>query len=215
MIHSEKYNIHLHTNRSVCFYMTDTREYIIDQSFELFLNRSYEAVSINDISKAIGLTKGALYHHFVNKEELFMAVIDKYLSFPVMECDIERIDLSKFNELLINNVRKTMDKLFCNISKFVPINYLTFIADGFRHYPGFAEGKEKYFNDELDKTRRVLENAIRRGEIRNDINAKAVAMTYYSSAMGLAGNLLQKHSVEESLNLLKDQLEELLKLLKI
>jgi AcrR family transcriptional regulator len=211
----EKYHIYLHTNRSVCCYMGDTREYIIDQSFELFLTSSYEAVSISDISKAIGLTKGALYHHFINKEELFKAVIDKYLSFPVMECDIDNINLSEFNVLVISGVRKTMDKLFSNISKFVPINYLTLIADGFRHYPGFAELKEKYFNDELDKTRRVLENAIRRGEIRNDINATAVAMTYYSSAMGLAGNLLQKHSVEESLKLLKEQLEELLKLLKI
>jgi len=56
--------------------MNDTREYIIDESYKLFLNRSYEAVSISVISDAIGFTKGALYHHFKNKEELFKAVID-------------------------------------------------------------------------------------------------------------------------------------------
>jgi len=59
--------------------MTDTKEYIIDQAYKLFLTKSYEAVSISDISNAIGLTKGALYHHFLTKEELFKAVIDKYL----------------------------------------------------------------------------------------------------------------------------------------
>ena len=51
--------------------MENTKEFIIDEAFKLFLDHSYEAVSISDISQAIGFTKGALYHHFKNKEELF------------------------------------------------------------------------------------------------------------------------------------------------
>jgi AcrR family transcriptional regulator len=65
--------------------MNDTKEYIIDQAYTLFLSHSYEAVTISDISKAVGLTKGALYHHFINKEEVFKAVIDKYLIIDLME----------------------------------------------------------------------------------------------------------------------------------
>jgi AcrR family transcriptional regulator len=57
--------------------MKDTKEYIINEARKLFLKHSYEAVSIRDISQAIGLTKGSLYHHFKNKEELFKSVIDK------------------------------------------------------------------------------------------------------------------------------------------
>ena len=33
--------------------MSDTREYIIDHAYKLFLNKSYEAVSISEISKAM------------------------------------------------------------------------------------------------------------------------------------------------------------------
>jgi TetR/AcrR family transcriptional regulator, transcriptional repressor for nem operon len=195
--------------------MSDTREYIIDQAFELFLTRSYEAVSISDISKAIGLTKGALYHHFVNKEELFKAVLDKYLVFTGTEGDVEKVTLLEYNALIISNAKKMMNKLFGKSTKFVPINYLTLIADGFKHYPGFAADKENFFNSEINKTKQVLDNAIKRGEIRNDINTSAMAKTYFSTAVGLAGNMLQNYSIEESMLSLKEQLDELLKVLKI
>ncbi len=194
--------------------MNDTKEYIIDQAFELFLTKSYEAVSISDISKAIGFTKGALYHHFLNKEELFKAVIDKFLTFTGTGGDINKVTLSEFNELIINNVGEMMNRLFGKSLKYVPINYLTLIADGFKHYPGFADEKESFFNAEINKTKQVLENCIKRGEIRSDINTTTIAMTYFSTALGLAGNLLQNYSIEESMNLLKAQLDELLKLLK-
>jgi len=195
--------------------MSDTKEYIIDQAFELFLTKSYEAVSISEISKAIGFTKGALYHHFVNKEELYRAVIDKYLDFTETDGDLEKISLNEFNEHIINNVRKTMDKMFSKNSNFVPINYLTLIANAFKHYPGFAASKEKYFNSEINKIKQVLDNCIKRGEIRNDINTSAIATTFFSTTIGLAGNMLQNFSIEESIESLREQQSELIKLLKI
>ena len=203
----------MHTNRSVCFFMNDTRELIIDRAFDLFLTRSYEAVSISDISSAIGFTKGALYHHFTNKEDLFKAVIDKYLDFTGTECDIEKVTLSEYNELVTNNAKKMMIKLFGG-NKLVPLNYLTLIADGFRHYQGFAASKESFFNTEINKTKIILDNAIKRGEIRKDINTAVIARTYFSTTVGLAGNMLQNYSMEESITSLKEQLDELLKLLK-
>lgn len=195
--------------------MNDTKEYIIDQAFELFLTKSYEAVSISEISKAIGFTKGALYHHFINKEELYRAVIDKYLDFTETDGDLEKISLNEFNEHIINNVRKTMDKMFSKNSNFVPINYLTLIANAFKHYPGFAASKEKYFNSEINKIKQVLDNCIKRGEIRNDINTSAIATTFFSTTIGLAGNMLQNFSIEESIESLREQQNELIKLLKI
>lgn len=211
-----KKNLILHTNRLVCFfYMNDTKEYIIDQAFELFLVKSYEAVSISDISKAVGFTKGALYHHFTNKEELFKAVVDKYMDFTETEGDLGKVTLIEFNELVIDNVKKMMNKMFSKYSEFVPINYFTLIADAFKHYPGFAASKEKYFNSEINKIKQVLDNCIKRREIRNDINTSAIATTLFSTTIGLAGNMLQNYSIEESINSLKEQLNEQFKLLKI
>ena len=75
--------------------MSETKEHIIDKSYELFISHSYEAVSISDISKAIGMTKGALYHHFLNKEELFKAVVDKHLILPTVACNLDQVSLKE------------------------------------------------------------------------------------------------------------------------
>jgi TetR/AcrR family transcriptional repressor of nem operon len=47
-----------------------TKERILKQSGRLFNTQGYKATSLSDITKATGLTKGAIYRHFKNKEAL-------------------------------------------------------------------------------------------------------------------------------------------------
>ena len=58
--------------------MNETREQIIQVAGRLFLQSNYDGVSIQDITRASGMTKGALYHHFASKEQLFEQV-DKHM----------------------------------------------------------------------------------------------------------------------------------------
>ena len=47
-----------------------TKEIIILKSADLFNTKGYKATSLSDITKATGFTKGAIYRHFENKEDL-------------------------------------------------------------------------------------------------------------------------------------------------
>ncbi|HEY0655062.1 MAG TPA: TetR/AcrR family transcriptional regulator [Chryseosolibacter sp.] len=47
-----------------------TKEKILLKSGVLFNTQGYKATSISDITDATGLTKGAIYRHFKNKEDL-------------------------------------------------------------------------------------------------------------------------------------------------
>ncbi|MFD2036268.1 TetR/AcrR family transcriptional regulator [Belliella marina] len=47
-----------------------TKERIISVSSGLFNTQGFKATSISDITKATGLTKGAIYRHFTDKEDL-------------------------------------------------------------------------------------------------------------------------------------------------
>lgn len=47
-----------------------TKERILKQSGRLFNTQGYKATSLSDITNATGLTKGAIYRHFKNKEKL-------------------------------------------------------------------------------------------------------------------------------------------------
>tara|TARA_R100000935_G_scaffold36196_1_gene57079 strand:+ start:197785 stop:198375 length:591 start_codon:yes stop_codon:yes gene_type:complete len=48
----------------------NTRELILRESANLFNTQGYKATSISDITKATGLTKGAIYRHFESKSDL-------------------------------------------------------------------------------------------------------------------------------------------------
>jgi len=194
--------------------MKDTREYIIDEAYRLFLNHSYEAVSISMISEAIGFTKGALYHHFRNKEELFRAVIDKHFPISSATVDVDNITLKDYTQACIEHTFTILKAIFVSDDNFVPVNYLSLIADSFRHYEGFSENKAHVFDDAVKKVEQILKNAIRRGEVRNDIDIKIVAVQYFSLSIGLAGDLIRTNSVETAMQSLRSQLNQLYYLLK-
>ncbi len=194
--------------------MKDTRDFIIDEVYRLFLNHSYEAVSISMISDAIGLTKGALYHHFRNKEELYRAVIDKHFPINGPAVDVDNISMEEYTVICIDHTHSILKAIFGNEETFIPVNYLSMIADCFRHYEGFAENKAQVIDKVVKDVEIILRNAIRRGEIRGDINVEIVALQYFSLSIGLAGDLIRTSSVGPAINSLKAQLNQLYYLLK-
>ncbi|MBZ6079297.1 TetR/AcrR family transcriptional regulator [Microvirga puerhi] len=52
------------------------REQLIDIAAELFDRKGYAQTSINDIAKALGLGRSAVYHYFRNKEEILAALVE-------------------------------------------------------------------------------------------------------------------------------------------
>ena len=86
--------------------------------------------------------------------------------------------------------------------------------DAFRHYPGYADSKSEFINSEVERIKMVVENAIKTNEIRNDINANIIASNFFSINMGLAGNLVRNKSIDDAIDLLKEQSWEFYKLLK-
>lgn len=55
-----------------------TRNRIVKAAETLVLNQGYAGMSLDDVLRATGLTKGAFFHHFRNKAELGRAVIENY-----------------------------------------------------------------------------------------------------------------------------------------
>jgi len=53
-----------------------TRQLLIATARELFTERGFAATSIEEIIQRAGVAKGALYHHFSGKHDLFKAVYD-------------------------------------------------------------------------------------------------------------------------------------------
>jgi AcrR family transcriptional regulator len=54
-----------------------TRAALVAAARELFGARGYAAVPVEDVVRRAGVTRGALYHQFAGKEELFRAVVEQ------------------------------------------------------------------------------------------------------------------------------------------
>ncbi|PKL03749.1 MAG: TetR/AcrR family transcriptional regulator [Synergistetes bacterium HGW-Synergistetes-1] len=57
--------------------MADTKENILHTALRLFARDGYEAASVSDIAGELGITKGALYKHYKNKQDIFNSIVER------------------------------------------------------------------------------------------------------------------------------------------
>ncbi|MEG1983711.1 MAG: TetR/AcrR family transcriptional regulator [Oscillospiraceae bacterium] len=55
----------------------DTKEKILVIALRLFAQKGFEAVSVSLIAGELGMTKGALYKHYKNKQDIFDSIVER------------------------------------------------------------------------------------------------------------------------------------------
>lgn len=55
----------------------ETKKLIIDKALPIFNTKGYNAASLSDITSATGITKGAIYGNFKNKDEVATAAFER------------------------------------------------------------------------------------------------------------------------------------------
>ncbi|HEX5851581.1 MAG TPA: TetR/AcrR family transcriptional regulator [Solirubrobacteraceae bacterium] len=86
-----------------------TRSKLIAVASELFAERGYAAVGTEEIVRAAGVTRGALYHHFDGKRELFQAVYE----------DVERRLVERIAESAISTASDPLQALHAGAQAFL------------------------------------------------------------------------------------------------
>lgn len=64
-----------------------TKEKILQTALKLFAKDGFEAVSVSAIAFELGITKGALYRHYKNKQDIFDSIVER-----MFQMDSERSD---------------------------------------------------------------------------------------------------------------------------
>ena len=114
----------------------DTRTNILKAALLLFLEKGYKNVSYQDLVKKTGLSKGAIYHYFVSKEELLLSVFDMFSESSKQTAAVDPEDLVKdyesFRKLYVDiKIEQLRDfKTFLE-ADIVTFNWVLFCLDFF------------------------------------------------------------------------------------
>lgn len=82
----------------------ERRTQFIVAAQQLFYTKGYESTSVNDIINAVGVSKGAFYHHFDSKESMLVAVVASLVEQttsimqPILDND-QLTAIEKFNQI--------------------------------------------------------------------------------------------------------------------
>lgn len=167
-----------------------TREKILQAAAEEIYRVGFQAASIGDILKKLGISKGALYHHFASKQELGYAVLDDVLCGKAgaawdaaLNHEDPIVGLCDMLECMAGQLEG--QRLHCGC----PINNLAQEMSPVDE--GFRARLEKIYASWHRRIQNALAGAQQRGLMRADVDASEAAyfiIAAMQGAMGLAKN---------------------------
>ncbi len=171
--------------------MKNTKEDILNVSLGLFLQNGFNEVTMQEIVEKTGMSKGAIYHYFKSKKQLFLEVIDKTLVSAV------RIEYSKFStdslyqfyhdylNHFYDYTKQFLTNSKNNISNDQRMNYTTLILDALKRFPQFHEKLIGSRQLELNAWENIVRTARAKGEINSHMDDVQIAEMFVYSADGV------------------------------
>ena len=88
------------------------RKQIKEIALKLFVDKGYSKITMEEIVQAVGISKGGMYHHFSNKEEIFLELLrdgDEYRKDIVQKSMRENL-LSRRDKIVDILLERILDK---------------------------------------------------------------------------------------------------------
>lgn len=161
-----------------------TRQRIVDAATDLFARKGFHATSVADVASAVTLTKGALYHHFETKEDLFHAVVLGVRSAweTNVEAAVQRHEdaLDRLTALLVNHARLIHRRPeLCLV--------VSGLSEEMRYtHPDLAEVLHGIYRDLIAFIEDMLRSGQEHGQVRLDIDPRAIAVDVVGMLRGVS-----------------------------
>ena len=160
----------------------DTRNTILQTSLELFSQNGYDATSVAQICQRAQVSKGAFYHHFPSKQELFLALMESWLG--NVTGLFESVGESAQNvPQALDQMGKISGRLFAALEGGFPI-LLEFWTQASRQ-PSVWEKAVAPYQRYLDYFTRLMQTGIDEGSFDPSVDPETAARNLTAMVMGL------------------------------
>lgn len=170
-----------------------TRTQIIKSALSLFAANGPAATNLNSVAEAAGVTKGAIYWHFKNKWDLLDAILT-YFTVPVNTFGLESEDAVQADPL--GDIRNMVVSLLQNVAineVYRQVFTLQARLNSVRSVPDKdAQLVHERFRSVMELKHRyrciALKNAIKKGQLPEDLDVQAGAAVISAMIEGLVTN---------------------------
>lgn len=174
-----------------------TRDKIVDAAYQEIYRHGFQAASLSNILAKTGLTKGALYHHFPNKNDLGFAVIEEVIreGFEVRIFAPLRESVDPIATLTEIIRSKAESATLETVSQGCALNNLM------QEMSSLDVDFKRCLNGILKTWQDTVTDALRRaqkqGQVRKEIDCRAAALFVVSAFEGCIGIAKNQQSVKE------------------
>lgn len=187
----------------------NTKEFIEEAALELFSKKGYQAVSIRDICKVVGIKESTIYYHFANKQAIMDSLLEKVDQMML-------VMKSQFNQAF-EQVCEVPVEAMCEVAVSFLCNYLlnpfvykiisVLTIERMHHATAQENYQRIVFEVPLRHQAAVFEQMIARGYIKKNA-ADVLAEEYYSIVyFSFQKNCIGNELTEEKIQLSREEIK--------
>lgn len=154
----------------------NTKQHIFETAMEIFSKKNFDQVTINEICKASGVSTGAFYHHFQSKEHL---LLEEY----------NRVDKFLLNATENLHASGCLDRILEYVGMYVQSADdagLEIVTEVYRVWLTLRKSfPVSYETGTMSIMFKLVEEAQKNGELKNDIDPKQFALDILTIARGV------------------------------
>lgn len=157
-----------------------TRSKILNTSFHLFLQNGYDTTGVAQICEEASISKGAFYHHFPSKHDVFLTILDEWIE--ALESRFRLIEDSELSvPQQIQQMASSLKDIFSESEK-IPL-FLEFWMQSMRDKSVSKRTLAPYFHF-LNYFQHLIEKGVQEGSFDESTNSKETSRLLMSFAMG-------------------------------
>ena len=170
----------------------NTKDWILEKTLELILEKGTIDISISEIRNVTGLTTGGIYYHFSDKNDIFDAILQKYMV-EYIKIDFDKILLEGSSKDRIHDTLFYILYHFINGVEFESSNKKINFNDMLLLLTATGHDNDYEVNRIIAQTGKdieifltnLVEDGKRQNEIRKDFQTKNIVQSLYIMYMGI------------------------------
>lgn len=176
--------------------MITNRDEVLENALRVFARMNYEKASQAEIAKACGLSKAGLIYYYPFKQDLFVAVVDKYI-FQAQSSGnkfaFTATTLAGFIDEYITGIKTTMQRTLALLGNWdnssgcsLNFYYFHLLMQVRLYYPNVEAKLENMLTQNYNLWVTAIRQAQQNGEIRADLEVEQVASVFHQTFIGLS-----------------------------